>query len=250
MSDVDPSTFAELTDFLTGDRDVVLLTGAGISAESGVDTFRGDEGLWSEYDPQEVATPEAFRRQPDKVRSFYRMRRRALKDVQPSLSHRFLADCADRFGGIRVITQNVDNLHEQAGQSDVCHVHGRLMKDRCVDCGTRFDANPDDSTVECPSCGGTLRPDVVWFGESLNPARLETAKNWLNGASLVGVIGTSLNVAPVSGFPGYAHRSGARLFEVNPRPALDTDRFDNCWVFDRGADDFFAEWQSFLQNEM
>jgi NAD-dependent deacetylase len=238
----DPSAYDELIACLEGDGRIVFLTGAGLSAESGVDTFRGDDGLWNEYDPSEVATPQAFEKNPDRVHDFYRMRRRGLEGVDPSFSHETMARLETLDDSIRVITQNVDDLHEQAGQSNVLHVHGELMWDRCVSCDRRVEADPADDDMECESCGGILRPDVVWFGESLDTDKLKTSREWLRETDVLVVVGSSLGVAPVSGFPDLAARAGASLVEVNPKPVLDRQSDKELWIHDGPAETFFRGW--------
>ncbi len=231
-----------LTRRLTTDGNVVAFTGAGLSAESGLDTFRGEGGVWDRRDPSEVATPGAFRRDPDRVWQFYQKRRRSVRGAEPSAAHRILADWENRYGTPRVVTQNVDDLHERAGQNRVLHVHGRLMVDRCVDCGERSTGRLQPRLPTCSGCGGRLRPDVVWFGEPLDVDVLERARRWLRDADLLLVVGTSLRVSPVSEFPAFASQNGARVVEVNPEPGQhDWNRVMDD-VFKGEAGKFFERW--------
>ncbi|MCK5041056.1 MAG: NAD-dependent protein deacylase, partial [Sphingomonadales bacterium] len=150
-------------------NNIVILTGAGISAESGLSTFRDNDGLWEKHRVEDVATPEAFKRDPELVYRFYNMRRQALKDVSPNPAHTALAKLEKiHNGSVTIVTQNVDNLHEQAGSEAVIHMHGELNKGRCTGCSGVFAWHLDmDETTPCPTCeqSGGLRPHIVWFGE-------------------------------------------------------------------------------------
>ncbi len=197
---------------------IVVLTGAGISAESGVPTFRGKEGLWKKYDPRELATPEAFRRDPKTVWEWYNWRREIIAKAEPSEAHRLLAEL-ERRRDLWVITQNVDGLHQRAGSERVIELHGNIWKVRCISCGARY----YDRTVplreippRCRECGGLLRPDVVWFGETLPKDALERAYQLSSEADIFLVIGTSAQVYPAAELPLVAKGRGARLIEINP----------------------------------
>ncbi len=210
---------------------IVILTGAGISAESGVDTFRAPDGIRAKYDLAEVATPEAFTRDPLKVNEFYNARRRQLLSgtILPNAAHRALADLQREWrGGLMLITQNIDDLHERAGSTGVLHMHGELMKVRCTNTERviewRKDVDPED---RCGCCGmtGTLRPHVVWFGEI--PFGLDEAYRSLRGCDLFIAIGTSGQVYPAAGFIDVARASGrARTVELNLEPTDLSCRFD------------------------
>lgn len=241
--------YGTLTDYLTNDASFLFLTGAGISAESGIDTFRGKDGLWEQFDPAEVATPEAFSRNPEKVWSFYQMRREQVREVEPGLSHETLAELEERFPPVNILTQNVDNLHERAGHQSLRHVHGNIMSDRCSGCGALYEVSRSQDLVTCDECGELLRPDVVWFGEALDPQILDTCRKWLNGCDVLGVIGTSLEVAPVSRFPDLARQNGSYLFEVNPRPVLFDSGSDWEKVFVGPADQFFKNWKNHIEGK-
>jgi NAD-dependent deacetylase len=197
---------------------VVVLTGAGISAESGVPTFRGEEGLWRRYDPRELATPEAFRRDPKLVWEWYNWRREVIAGAEPSRAHRILADL-ERKRDLWVITQNVDGLHQRAGSRRVIELHGNIWRVRCVRCGARYyeESVPlREIPPRCRECGGLVRPDVVWFGEALPPDALEKALELSAEADLFLVIGTSAQVYPAAELPFLAKRSGAKVVEINP----------------------------------
>lgn len=200
---------------------IVILTGAGISAESGVATFRDPKGIWAEYDYRDVATPEGFLRDPTKVLDFYNMRRRLNKDVKPNAAHHALARLEDQFPGeVVVVTQNVDALHEAAGTKSLIHMHGEILKRLCNACQAR-ESWKDDLSADavCPSCQarGTLRPDVVWFGEM--PYHMDEIATHLQTADLFISIGTSGNVYPAAGFVAEARRAGAHTVELNLEPS-------------------------------
>jgi NAD-dependent deacetylase len=204
-------------------KHVVVLTGAGISAESGLGTFRDKGGLWARYDPMTLATPEAFARDPALVQAFYDARRRNLLDAAPNAAHAALVrldkELADRGGRLTLVTQNVDDLHERAGSRSVLHMHGELLKARCLACRAvspwRADITPVD---RCPVCGvGGLRPHVVWFGEM--PLGMDAIEAALADADLFVAIGTSGSVYPAAGFVAAARRHGARTCELNLEPS-------------------------------
>ena len=199
---------------------VVVLTGAGISAESGVPTFRDADGLWEGHRVEDVATPEAFERHPMIVHRFYDARRSALASVEPNAAHRALARLEDALGDdLLVVTQNIDDLHERAGSTRVLHMHGELCSARCRSCGGRFPW-PDDlgHLPPCPGCRASeLRPDVVWFGEV--PYDLDRIQHVLGHADLFVSIGTSGAVYPAAGFVQAAAAYGARTLELNLVPS-------------------------------
>ena len=195
---------------------IVILTGAGISAESGLGTFRDAGGLWTRYPLEEVATPEGFARNPALVHEFYNERRRLCREAQPNAAHEALARLdAEWRGGLLLVTQNVDDLHERAGSRRLLHMHGELLKRLCAACGRRGDAPGDLSTASaCPDCGApALRPDVVWFGEI--PYHMEDIGAALAAADLFVSIGTSGEVYPAAGFAREAAFAGARTLELN-----------------------------------
>lgn len=198
---------------------IVVLTGAGISAESGIRTFRGADGLWENHRLEDVATPEAFERDPELVQRFYNARRRQLLSgaVMPNAAHRALAELEAQFPGeCLLVTQNIDDLHERAGSHNLIHMHGELLKARCRITGDLFPI-ADDLTTEmpCPCCNepGNLRPHVVWFGEM--PLQMERIYDALSACDLFISIGTSGNVYPAAGFVECANLAGAHTVELN-----------------------------------
>lgn len=206
---------------------VVVLTGAGISAESGVATFRDNGGLWDGHRVEDVATPEAYDAQPHVVHKFYDLRRASLETVQPNPAHRALARLEDLLGDdFLLVTQNVDDLHERAGSSRVLHMHGSLLSAPCTDCGGRSRwAGPLGHGPACPHCeAAALRPDVVWFGEV--PHGLGDIDDALRRADVFCSIGTSGAVYPAAGFVVTARRYGVRAVELNLMPSLGSSHFD------------------------
>ena len=197
---------------------VVVLTGAGISAESGVPVFRGDGGLWRQFRPEQLATPDAFAREPELVWEWYLWRRSRIAEARPNAGHETIADWQRQRTGVTLLTQNVDGLHARAGSPPPIELHGNLWRVRCVnDCGfaaeDRWDAAAR-AVLKC-SCGGWLRPDVVWFGEALNPAALDGATAAAEHADVLLVVGTSAVVYPVAALPQLARRRRARVVEIN-----------------------------------
>ncbi|MGX0902562.1 NAD-dependent deacetylase [Roseovarius sp. MBR-79] len=199
---------------------IVILTGAGISAESGLGTFRDAGGIWAQHRIEDVATPEAFARNPALVHRFYNARRAQAAQARPNEAHLALARLqAEARAKVLIITQNVDGLHEAAGTRDVIHMHGELSRALCAVCGHRWQAPLAMSTSDaCPDCGAhACRPDVVWFGEI--PYRMEEVLGHLSQASLFAAIGTSGQVWPAAGFAQEAARAGAQCIEINPEPS-------------------------------
>jgi len=206
---------------------IVVLTGAGISAESGVPTFRDSGGLWEGHDVEDVATPEGYERDPDTVLRFYDARRRAAASVTPNAAHRALARLEGAIGeDLLVVTQNVDDLHERAGSHSLVHMHGELRRALCTTCGARpeWDADLIDRP-HCPACGErTLRPDVVWFGEM--PYDLDRIEQAVVGCELFVSVGTSGAVYPAAGYVALAAAFGARTVELNLEPSDAAVPFD------------------------
>lgn len=197
-------------------RNIVVLTGAGISAESGIDTFRAAGGLWEDHCVEDVATPEGFARDPRLVQRFYDTRRAAVQTVEPNPAHEALARLdAEWKGGLLIVTQNVDDLHERAGAKRVLHMHGELLSALCSACRARHHwTAPLIDRPACPGCGRpSLRPDIVWFGEM--PYQMDRIYAALRGADLFVSIGTSGAVYPAAGFVNDARELGARTLELN-----------------------------------
>lgn len=208
---------------------LVVLTGAGISQESGLDTFRDPNGIWSKYRVEDVATPEAFARDPRKVHDFYNMRRRNLLagHVKPNAAHAALAELERRWpGDFLLVTQNIDDLHERAGSRHLVHMHGEMRKARCAACGAVMPNDADLSVdAACGACArtGGLRPHVVWFGEM--PLEMGRIGDALAACALFVSIGTSGNVYPAAGFVAEANTAGARTVELNLEPSLGRSHF-------------------------
>jgi NAD-dependent deacetylase len=209
---------------------LTVLTGAGISAESGIRTFRDSGGLWEEHSLEEVATPEGFARDPALVHRFYNERRRQLPLVEPNAAHRALAELEARLGErFTLITQNVDDLHERAGSRRVLHMHGEILKARCARCEEVLEWRGDLSTSErCSGCGGKLRPHVVWFGEM--PFYMEEEIPRALEAEVFAAIGTSGLVYPAAGFAAQAKAAGALTVEINLEPTPHFHLFDVALV--------------------
>lgn len=211
---------------------IVVLTGAGISAESGIQTFRASDGLWEEHRIEDVATPEAFERDPELVQHFYNQRRQQIlsKEVGPNPAHFALAKLQNEFAGkFTLITQNIDNLHEHGGSSDVLHMHGEILKIRCNKSNRLFDCSADISTNDkCMCCeqSGSLRPHIVWFGEM--PLYMDEIYQALEGCDLFIAIGTSGNVYPAAGFVQIANQAGARTLEINLEQSNIATEFDDA----------------------
>ena len=206
---------------------IVILTGAGISAESGLGTFRDVDGLWTKYDLNEVATPEGFARNPEMVQAFYNARRANCRGAEPNAAHEALARLQAFWGGeVVIVTQNVDDLHERGGAARVIHMHGALESALCGACGHRWPA-PAEMHVgdRCPKCATrATRPDVVWFGEI--PYCMEEIMAHLGSADLFAAIGTSGEVYPAAGFVLQARAVGARTVELNLEPSSQGAAFD------------------------
>ena len=209
-------------------RSVAVLTGAGISAESGVPTFRGPGGLWRQYRPEDLATPKAFRRDPRLVWEWYDWRRQRIAQARPNAGHEALVRLERSKPRFWLITQNVDGLHERAGSRRVIKLHGDIWLVRCVVCGRE----QRDERVPLPelpprcACGGLLRPGVVWFGEALPPGAWEAAEPAVREAEVLLVVGTSAVVYPAAGLIPLAQACGARVIEVNPQETPMSARLD------------------------
>lgn len=223
MAAIDPIELPpELAVRLATAERAVALTGAGVSAESGLATFRGAAGLWERFRPEELASPDAFRRHPERVWSWYAERYRQAAAAAPNPAHRSLGRFSDLFPFFTLVTQNVDRLHQRAGSEGVIELHGNLMRARCGGCGEEVEmaeavARSDREPPRC-ACGGRLRPAVVWFGEPLPARELSRAASEAARCDLLVAAGTSGTVFPAAGLIEVAHRAGALVIEVNPEP--------------------------------
>ena len=213
---------------MTDIRNIVILTGAGISAESGLATFRGSDGLWEGHRVEDVATPEAFARDPVVVHEFYDVRRARVEEAAPNAAHQALARLDREWPGeLLIVTQNVDDLHERAGARRLLHMHGEVRKGWCLACDERFGwRGPMGVEASCPSCraSGQVRPDIVWFGEM--PYGMDQIDSALQRADLFVSIGTSGAVYPAAGFVQTARYCGAHTIEINLDPSLGSVLFD------------------------
>jgi len=208
---------AKARDLLRGAEFIAVLTGAGVSAESGVPTFRGSDGIWKGLSPRELASLGGFARDPHRVWEWYNLRRNTLRNVQPNPGHLALAELERRVPGFGLITQNVDRLHQAAGSRNVVELHGNIWDVRCTECEAVFDRAGVDLPPEprCESCGAWLRPGVVWFGEMLPPRALAMAENWAERCDVFLVLGTSAVVMPAAGLVSLALEAGAKVIEIN-----------------------------------
>jgi len=241
---LDPAAVAAAAADLARARRIVVLTGAGISAESDIPTFRDTmEALWKEFDPQELATPEAFARDPETVTRWYDHRRTRCLEAEPNPGHRALARLErvmrERGGTCTILTQNVDRLHQRAGSEDVVELHGTIMEWRCTETGRRVELEPGPMPVFPPPSphhpGALLRPDVVWFGEMLPTAAIERAERAMHGCDCFLSVGTSSVVYPAAGFIDAALAVGAPVVEVNPQATAASDRVTHRLVAPGGV---------------
>ena len=218
-------------------KHLVILSGAGMSAESGVATFRDANGLWEGHDVMEVATPQGFEKNPDLVYEFYNQRRKQLFDVKPNKGHQIIADLEKDFC-VSVITQNVDDLHERAGSSNVLHLHGELRKVRSIEDRTYIlDWTTDLTSNDKDPNGFAMRPHIVWFGEDV--PMLNTAVEIMNTADIVIIIGTSLQVYPAASLYEYAPEN-SKVFYIDPNPANGTPK--KVQVIQKGASEGLLDW--------
>jgi NAD-dependent deacetylase len=230
---------------------IAALTGAGISAESGVPTFRGAAGLWKSYRPEELATPEAFYSNPQLVWEFYAWRRQVVSKCKPNQAHFLLAQIQNSEQELRVITQNVDGLHQSAGSEQVIELHGSLWRLRCTQCHhkwTSLDVTLSVLPPSCPECGSLARPDVIWFGEALDTEVLQRAYKVVEDIELLLVIGTSAQVYPAAGIPQIAKANGAAIVEINPQETPISDLADE--IFREPATSGVAKWWQRFQEKV
>ncbi|MFW6131128.1 MAG: SIR2 family NAD-dependent protein deacylase [Candidatus Aminicenantaceae bacterium] len=218
-----------LVKILKNTKKVVISTGAGISAESGIPTFRGKDGLWKKYRAEELATPQAFKNDPKLVWEWYEWRRSIIGKKNPNPGHKILAQWEKIFPEYTLITQNIDGLHQKAGSTKVLELHGNIWKTRCTktdklfDC---FDMPLKEIPPACPECGAILRPHVVWFGESLPHENLHQAFQKSSNCEVIFVVGTSAFVQPAASLPLYAAEEGAKIVEININPTPLTSQSD------------------------
>jgi NAD-dependent deacetylase len=217
---------ARAAEWIAGAGRVVVSTGAGMSAESGIPTFRhAQEGLWARFDSRELATEEGFRADPRRVWSWYQHRRRRMAGAAPHAGYHALVELEARVPALTIVTQNIDGLHALAGSRDVVEVHGNIRRAKCLDGGHPYPGEPPLAEAEeedpppCPVCGSPLRPDVVWFGEMLPDDAVARAWRLAEACDVLLVVGTSGTVWPAAELPYVARRGGARVIEVNPEPS-------------------------------
>lgn len=226
---MDQRAVQQVAEWLTAAERVCVSTGAGMSAESGVETFRGPDGAWSRFKPEELATVDAFRRDPQKVWAWYRARRQQLNTIRPHAGYAVLAGWERRLRELTLVTQNVDGLHRLAGSTRVLELHGRLDQVRCSGCSVELsgldDLGPDP---RCDACGARLRPGVVWFGEMLPEGAIEAAFAAAGACEVLLVIGTSGVVEPAASLVQVAASAGAKLVEINPNATEQSGRMDVC----------------------
>ncbi len=207
----------KLSEKLSSAKWLVFFTGAGMSAESGVPTFRGEDGIWKKFSPRELANVDAFMNNPALVTEWYKHRRKIVRQTNPNAGHIAIAEL-ERYFEVTVVTQNVDNLHSRAGSTKVYELHGNLEKNFCMDCGTRFDSGGVDTLPDIPrcGCGGLIRPDIVWFGENLPAEQFSKAELAIENCDILFIVGTSGIVFPAAHLPMNAKKLGKYLVEINP----------------------------------
>lgn len=219
----------EFIRLLRSTKRLVVLTGAGVSQESGLRTFRDAQtGLWAQYKPEDLASPEAFSRDPKLVWDWYAWRREAIKGVRPNPGHYALVELESKIPEFTLVTQNVDGLHRFAGSNNVLELHGNIQRVRCADCNMPAQIWRDDaeSVPTCDACGGSLRPDVVWFGESLPRVELEAAVHAARSCQVFFSVGTSGLVQPAASLAHAARNNGSVIVEVNAEPTPLTPKVD------------------------
>ncbi len=212
------NNFKKAVEFLKDANSIAVLTGAGISAESGVPTFRGRGGLWRKYRAEELATPEAFKQDPVLVWKFYDYRRQLISKVQPNKAHEILAKWEKGLKNLTIVTQNIDGLHQKSGSKNVIELHGNIWEVRCIKENKifKYEENPiKEFPPRCPDCGSIIRPNVVWFGESLNPEILSLSFSLFENSDIALVIGTSSVVYPAAHLPLLTKKSGGKIIEIN-----------------------------------
>jgi NAD-dependent deacetylase len=222
----------QLRDFFKKYTQIVILTGAGVSAESGMPTFRGEDGWWRNYRAEELATPDAFARDPKLVWEWYDMRRKIIHDTKPNPAHDTIAEMEKYFDNFNLITQNVDGLHNRAGSKNIIELHGNLWRVKCMAEGKKFEflEVPLSKIPPKCDCGALIRPDVVWFGEMLPQEQLEAAFEAAQKCEVMFVVGTSAVVQPAASIPIIAKQSGAIIIEVNLEPTPLSTLADHSFI--------------------
>lgn len=218
--------FGSIRDKIRGAEKIVFVTGAGISQESGIPTFRGKDGFWGKYDPMQLATIDAFYENPKLVWGWYEERRRSILKALPNEGHLAIARLA-KYKDVVVLTQNIDGLHQKAGSTNVLELHGSIIRIKCTSCSFQSDIESDFEELppKC-SCGHILRPDVVWFGEALPQDVWKNAIMHAQSCDVMVIAGTSLVVSPANSLPLYAKQNGATLVEVNPENTVMSSEMD------------------------
>lgn len=206
---------------------ILFFTGAGMSAESGVPTYRGKGGIWDQYDWNNYACQSAFDRDPEKVLKFHELRRKAVLECQPHAGHFAIAELEKQHPGVTVVTQNIDGMHQRAGSENVVELHGSLWRMRCPIHGTFEDIGEKYTDYACKKCGNWLRPDIIWFGDMLNPDVINSALTAIEQCELFISIGTSGVVWPAAGFPEIARNKGALCIEINPEASEMSKMYDD-----------------------
>lgn len=222
----------KLKDLLSRDVPTAVLTGAGVSAECGIPTFRGEDGLWKKFKPQELANVDAFLRNPELVWSWYQHRREIINNVEPNPGHIALAQLERKLTNFTLITQNIDGLHRRAGSENILELHGNIQRNKCIKCGRFCEEPVDEKSESVPNCecGGKIRPDVVWFGEMLPQNVIQEAYRATERSALFFSIGTSALVQPAASLPLLAQHRGAYLVEINIEPTVLTDLTDEHFM--------------------
>jgi NAD-dependent deacetylase len=214
---------SKLLEILSNAKRVVVLTGAGVSAESGIKTFRDHDGLWTKLNPAELASMDGFMKNPKVVWSWYQHRREIINNTKPNPGHLAIAEMQDMFPNFDLITQNVDRLHQSAGSGKVIELHGNIIENHCLLCKTLFygEINLQDNTLpKCQQCGGYIRPSVVWFGEMLPERALKEAEKAAMNCNVFFSVGTSAEVYPAANLPMLAKGAGAYVVEINPNKTV------------------------------
>lgn len=215
-------------------KSILFFTGAGISAESGISTFRGEHGIWNKLKPEELANFDAFMKNPDMVWEWYQYRRQIVDDSEPNPGHITIAEMQNHFENSTVVTQNVDNLHGRAGSKNILELHGNIERNFCIDCKTYYNSREfqfaEKHVPKCEKCGGLVRPDVVWFGEMLPAGVFEEAERKASESDICFIVGTSAVVYPAAYIPISAKQNGAYLVEINIELTNISDSVDCCLI--------------------